>query len=229
MRIVVLPSVDDASHAVADEFVNLLMAKPNAVLGLAAGRTPELTYRLLCERGLDVSHAAAVLLDEYVGLSPTDERSFRHQIQTIFTDPLGLDPSRLYSLDGRTADSGATCRAVRAIDRGPRRRRSTTSGSGPQWPYRIQRARVVAQFSHPVDPTRRNDPSRQCRGLRLRRPCADAHVDPGYWHDPAGSPNHLVGDGSPQGRRCCRRGDGTDNRRRARQCTAAPSQRSGGR
>jgi len=109
MRIVVLPTAADAAQFVADDFEKLLATKPNAVLGLAAGRTPELAYRLVCERHPIVDQAAAVLLDEYVGLSGTDDQSFRHQIQTTFTDPISLDPSRLYSLDGLATDPAATC------------------------------------------------------------------------------------------------------------------------
>ncbi|MDG1086148.1 MAG: hypothetical protein P8P20_00305 [Acidimicrobiales bacterium] len=40
MRIVVLPTAADAAQFVADNFEKLLATKPNAVLGLAAGRTP---------------------------------------------------------------------------------------------------------------------------------------------------------------------------------------------
>ena len=137
MRIVVLPTAADAAQFVADNFEKLLATKPNAVLGLAAGRTPELAYRLVCERHPIVDQAAAVLLDEYVGLSGTDDQSFRHQIQTTFTDPIGLDPSRLYSLDGLSHRSGRYVRWVRRLDPCTWWHRSTTVGCGPEWSYRL--------------------------------------------------------------------------------------------
>ena len=40
---------EDIDRAIADEFINLIKRKPNAVLGLATGSSPLGVYKLLVE------------------------------------------------------------------------------------------------------------------------------------------------------------------------------------
>ena len=58
-----------------------LTAKPDLVLGLATGRTMERVYERLVAKhksdGLDFSRCHMFNLDEYIGVPPEDEHSYR--------------------------------------------------------------------------------------------------------------------------------------------------------
>jgi len=80
------------------------------VLGVAAGTTPVEAYTRLVARRPPVDGLHVVMLDEYAGLGEDHPASFRRQIRTVLTDPLGLPPQRLHSLDGLDPDPDAACR-----------------------------------------------------------------------------------------------------------------------
>lgn len=109
MNIVVTDNADRAAKIVAATFVELLSARDGVVLGLAAGRSPEQAYRLLVEQQPPHNEASVVMLDEYVGLGPKHRNSFRRYIRAILTDRMGLDPSRVHSLDGTADDLLGEC------------------------------------------------------------------------------------------------------------------------
>ena len=64
--------------------------KPNCVLGLATGSSPVGTYKQLIEwykKGdLDFSQVTSVNLDEYKGLSPENDQSYRYFMNTNLFD-----------------------------------------------------------------------------------------------------------------------------------------------
>jgi glucosamine-6-phosphate deaminase len=78
-RVVLADAQDVAAH-VAERFVRLLARRPNAVLGLATGATPEPIYQRLAASyaaGLvSFRDAASFNLDEYIGLGPEHPASF---------------------------------------------------------------------------------------------------------------------------------------------------------
>lgn len=110
MKVVVADDLDHASRNVADTVLGLLTARSGVVLGVAAGRTFEEAYRLIVDRRPPTEGLSVVLLDEYHGLTTDDVHCFRHQVRHQLTDGLGLDPSRLHSLNGIEPDSVAECR-----------------------------------------------------------------------------------------------------------------------
>ena len=59
-----------------------VILKPDSVLGLATGSTPVGMYRQLInwyDKGdIDFSQTRTVNLDEYLGLAPDHEQSYRH-------------------------------------------------------------------------------------------------------------------------------------------------------
>ncbi len=115
MKVAVLPTTRAAAEQVAAAICDLLAEKPTALLGLAAGATPQLTYQLLCLRRPPLSRASVVLLDEYLGLDPNHPASFRAQIRSQLTDPLGLPAERLHTLDGMADDPAAECHRFEAL------------------------------------------------------------------------------------------------------------------
>jgi len=107
-EIVVVRDQDAAGELAARSILDLIAAKPDAVLGLATGSTPLAVYRALergiHERGVDVSHVRGYALDEYVGLPVGHPESYRAVITREVVEPLGLTPSLIHvpngSLDG---------------------------------------------------------------------------------------------------------------------------------
>ena len=106
MRIYKAKDYKDMSRKAANILSAQIIMKPNAVLGLATGSTPEGLYAQLIDwyqKGdLDFSKVISVNLDEYYGLSPESEQSYRYfmnhhlfdhvNIQTVNTHlPNGLE------------------------------------------------------------------------------------------------------------------------------------------
>lgn len=114
MNTLLAPSAAAAARLVSDVVTEAFLVNPRGVLGVAAGATFALTYQLLASRrnvwGRTVlEHAEIVLLDEYVGVAPTDPASFRHQLLTTLAEPVGIPPGRVHSLNGLALQPGAEC------------------------------------------------------------------------------------------------------------------------
>ncbi len=104
MEVVPLGSADDVSALAADTIEALVRERPSAVLGLATGSSPMLTYRELVARhragtGPSYDEVGVYLLDEYVGLPPGHPQSYRATIARELTDELGLSPDRVHGPD----------------------------------------------------------------------------------------------------------------------------------
>jgi glucosamine-6-phosphate deaminase len=104
MEVVPLGSADEIAVLAADTVEAVVRRKPAAVLGLATGSTPLPTYSELRRR-----HAAAAgpcyaavtcfNLDEYVGLPPGHEQSYRATIARELTDGLDIGPDQVNGPD----------------------------------------------------------------------------------------------------------------------------------
>ena len=89
--------------------------KPEGVLGLATGSTPIGLYSQLVEwyKQGDLSFAGirSVNLDEYLGLAPTHEQSYRYFMQQNLFDHIDIKPENTHVLNGLAADPDAECAA----------------------------------------------------------------------------------------------------------------------
>ena len=85
-----------------------------AVLGVATGASPLSCYAALARRiaagELDLSEASAFALDEYVGLPRGHEESYEQVIRRTVTEPLRMDPDRVFTPDGFADDIPQACR-----------------------------------------------------------------------------------------------------------------------
>lgn len=103
-EIVVVPDQAAAGELAAQSILDLISAKPDAVLGLATGSTPLALYRALAvkveQSGVDVSHLRGYALDEYVGLPAGHPESYRSVITREVVEPLGLTPSLIHVPNG---------------------------------------------------------------------------------------------------------------------------------
>jgi glucosamine-6-phosphate deaminase len=90
-----------------------VILKPNCVLGLATGSTPIGMYQQLIDwynKGdIDFSQVHSVNLDEYLGLAPTHEQSYRYFMQTNLFDHINIKPENTNVPNGLAADPHAEC------------------------------------------------------------------------------------------------------------------------
>ena len=88
----------------ADEVEAVVRAEPECTLGLATGSSPVGMYQELSRRcreeGLDFSRIHSVNLDEYVGLEPTHDQSYRYFMDTNLFDHINIDKANTYVAKG---------------------------------------------------------------------------------------------------------------------------------
>ena len=84
------------------------------VLGLATGSTPVGMYQQLIEwykkGNLDFSKITTVNLDEYKGLSPDNDQSYRYFMDQNLLNHINIEKSHAYVPDGMDADSEYACK-----------------------------------------------------------------------------------------------------------------------
>jgi glucosamine-6-phosphate deaminase len=115
LRVIIESSPEAASRLAADLVARLVQAKPDAVLGLATGSTPERLYQELIRRHreekLSFARVTTFNLDEYVGLPPGHPQSYRSFMQRTLFNHIDIEPSRTFIPDGHALDLYAACRA----------------------------------------------------------------------------------------------------------------------
>ncbi len=113
MRIIVAENYEGMSRQAANILSSHVVLKPNCVLGLATGSTPIGTYQELIKRynegDLDFSQVKTVNLDEYVGLEPTHDQSYRYFMQTQLFDHINVKPENTNVPCGMAEDIEAEC------------------------------------------------------------------------------------------------------------------------
>lgn len=102
--IVVATDQEHAARCTADLFQQTVQQNPSAVLGLATGGTPVGVYQLMVERfiagELDFSKVTTFNLDEYVGLGPEHDQSYRYFMQQQLFDHVNVARDRTHVPDG---------------------------------------------------------------------------------------------------------------------------------
>ena len=113
MQIVSCVDYPDMSRKAARIIAAQVQLKPSSVLGLATGSTPIGTYKELIrfhkDEELDFSKVTTVNLDEYYGLSPEHEQSYRYFMQHNLFDHVNVKPQNTHVPDGLTRDVARTC------------------------------------------------------------------------------------------------------------------------
>ena len=121
MRVYRAKDYADMSRKAANILSAQVIIKPDCVLGLATGSTPEGIYRQLIEwyqKGdLDFSEVKTVNLDEYCGLEADDPMSYRYFMQTHLFDHVNIIRENTYVPDGVAEDREAECMRYNRIIR----------------------------------------------------------------------------------------------------------------
>lgn len=113
MRIFIENTLEDASKRAADIVKELIISKPDAVLGLPTGETPICMYRELANanaRGeISFKHVETFNLDEYVGMPPSDKNSYRSFMNENFFNLIDIDKNKTHILDGMAGNFEEAC------------------------------------------------------------------------------------------------------------------------
>jgi glucosamine-6-phosphate deaminase len=108
MEVIIRTSPEEAAELTSRLIAARLRAKPDLVLGLATGRTMERVYDRLAAKhqgeGLDFSRCRTFNLDEYIGVPPEDEHSYRFYMNHHLFSRVNLDLANTHVPDGMAAD-----------------------------------------------------------------------------------------------------------------------------
>ena len=95
---VIIDSAENIAAMAAQQYVDLLKRKPNAILGGATGSTPLGLYaelvRLNKAGEISFKDASSFNLDEYVGLDGTHDQSYRYFMNHNLFDHIDIDKDR---------------------------------------------------------------------------------------------------------------------------------------
>ncbi len=112
-RIIVAKNSDEAGKIACDIFEEVISKKPAAVIGLATGSTPLSLYREMIQREkagkMNFSRVRSANLDEYKGLSPEHEQSYRRFMQDNLLNHISIKPENTIVPLGQAKDTEAMC------------------------------------------------------------------------------------------------------------------------
>ena len=118
MKVIVAENYTAQCAAGADIIEKLVREQPDCRLGLATGSSPVGMYQELARRcreeGLDFSKVSSVNLDEYIGLEPTHDQSYRYFMDTNLFDHINIDKANTYVAKG-TGDIDANIEEFRRV------------------------------------------------------------------------------------------------------------------
>ena len=119
MKIYRAENYDAMSRRAANILSAQVILKPDSVLGLATGSTPVGMYRQLVnwyEKGdIDFSQVHTVNLDEYRGLAPDHDQSYRYFMQQNLFDHINVRPENTNVPNGLASDPEAECRRYNEV------------------------------------------------------------------------------------------------------------------
>lgn len=118
MKVIVAKDYAAQCVLAADIVENIVREKPDCCLGLATGSSPVGMYQELSrrchEQGLDFSKVCTVNLDEYVGLEPGHDQSYRYFMDNNLFDHINIDKANTYVAKG-TGDVAQNLKEFQAV------------------------------------------------------------------------------------------------------------------
>ncbi|MDO5147536.1 MAG: glucosamine-6-phosphate deaminase [Eubacteriales bacterium] len=119
MRIYKAETYEEMSKKAANMIFAQMILKPDCVLGLATGSSPVGIYDRLVEwyqtGDLDFSQVTTVNLDEYRGLAPDNDQSYRYFMNSHLFDRVNIDKSRTFVPDGLAENAEEECKRYDAL------------------------------------------------------------------------------------------------------------------
>jgi galactosamine-6-phosphate isomerase len=119
MYVKVYKNYGEMSAHAADEIVELVKNKPNAVLCLASGDTPRLTCTLAVEKAIkekiNFSRCTFIGLDEWVGVPPENQGSCHWFFQNLFLVPLKMPAANIHLFNSLSDDLAGECNKMDSV------------------------------------------------------------------------------------------------------------------
>jgi len=113
MEVIIQPKFEEACRIAGEIIALTIRAKPNAVLGLATGKTMEPVYEELVRRHqdnqIDFHQITTFNLDEYVGLDPEHPSSYHTFMRQKLFNHVNIPASQTFFPDGLANDIPASC------------------------------------------------------------------------------------------------------------------------
>lgn len=108
MDLLITPATDDAVALTARFIIDKISHTPDAVLGLATGRTMQPLYAQLVAHynagAVDFSSVRTFNLDEYIGVPADNENSYRYYMNTHLFSKININPAHTYLPNGMARD-----------------------------------------------------------------------------------------------------------------------------
>ena len=119
MQLHICENYDALSTQTATEIIQLVKQKPDAVLCLASGDTPRLTYSMTAKMardyGVDFTRCTFIGLDEWMGIPPDNEGSCHYFLQHQIFEPLKISNDHVHLFDALSANPEEECRKMDKI------------------------------------------------------------------------------------------------------------------
>ncbi len=119
IRTIVCADYAEMSRRAADIVEAEMTLRPDCVLGLATGSTPEGLYAILAEDNkagkIDFSAVRTVNLDEYYPLAPENDQSYRYFMNYHLFDKVNIDKANTNVPNGMAADTVAEGKRYEAL------------------------------------------------------------------------------------------------------------------
>lgn len=114
MKIIITKDYEELSLRAFEIVKETVDRNPAAVLGLATGSTPLGLYANMIKdhrtAGTSYRRVRAVNLDEYAGLPPTNDQSYRYFMKHNLFDGIDIDPANTFIENGLAEDEAAECK-----------------------------------------------------------------------------------------------------------------------
>lgn len=100
LKLIIAKDANAVGKKTASEIINLLKEKKDAVLGLATGGTAEVVYPYIIKsyqkKEIDFKDVKTINLDEYKGLEPNNEQSYRYFMNTNLFNHININKKNTF-------------------------------------------------------------------------------------------------------------------------------------
>lgn len=108
LNIIKTDNYEEMSRIASNKIIELIKKKPNAVLGLATGGTPEGVYQMLIKdhelNGTSYKYVKTINLDEYIGLDKMDKQSYYTFMHEKLFSHIDIQPENTNVPNGMASD-----------------------------------------------------------------------------------------------------------------------------
>lgn len=119
MNVIICKNYEEVSEKAAEIFKEQINNKPNSVLGLATGSTPEGMYSRLVDMynngEVNFDRVTTFNLDEYYPIAQSDEQSYHTFMNKNLFSKINIDSSRIHIPNGETTNPVEECESYERV------------------------------------------------------------------------------------------------------------------